>query len=222
MLSNEDAARIRVEETFRQEVRDELERTRAPRPDATAGREYARNLFANVISWYGSADTKAQVVLTLDGAFLAFLTGTVFAKPDDLEETLARFTPLTWWLLGAMALCLAASIACALLCLWSRLYWKSRSADRMDEYKVVAEDAATYVPERSWFFQDVRRLDPEQLVLWLEKADPGFELRALAAQAHELSRNVAKKHAWVNGGFVFAGCALVLFLAAGASYLASF
>ena len=34
---------------------------------------YSRRLYDDVLGWYRSADAKAQVVIRLDGAFLAFI-----------------------------------------------------------------------------------------------------------------------------------------------------
>ena len=47
--------------------------------------EYTRRVYESVLGWYKSADSKAQVILAIDGAFVAFLTGTIFVKPDDLH-----------------------------------------------------------------------------------------------------------------------------------------
>ena len=220
MLS-EDAARIRVEEVHGQEARSDLERGTPPPEEMDAAVEYARRLFESVMEWYGSADTKAQVVLTIDGAFLAFLTGSIFAEPADLAPILSRFTPAIWLLLALMSLCLTGSIACALLALWSRLHTPASTDRKLASLGVRTADASTYAPEAAWFFQLVRRLDREQFARRLATVDRAFEVRALAAQIHALSANVAKKHFWVNCGFVLAGCSLVLFLGAGVGYLAS-
>jgi hypothetical protein len=39
---------------------------------------YAQSLYTNVLDWYRSAESKAQVLLAIDGTFLAFLTGLIF------------------------------------------------------------------------------------------------------------------------------------------------
>ncbi len=82
------------------------------------------------------------------------------------------------------------------------------------------EEAATYDPSTTWFFQDLAGLDPEKLGRTLARADNDFAVRALAAQAVLLARRVVEKHRLVNRGFFFAGAVLVFFLAAAVSYVA--
>ena len=62
--------------------------------------EYSRRLYDDVLGWYRSADAKAQVVMGLDGAFLAFIAAGAFRKPEELASLFATFQPLTWRLLG--------------------------------------------------------------------------------------------------------------------------
>src|SRR5687768_15294422 len=83
---------------------------------------YIRTLFDHVIEWYKNADTKAQVLLTLDGAFLAFLINPIFQNPDTLASVVAKFGTTTWVFLALTCVSLTVSIASALTCLWSRLY----------------------------------------------------------------------------------------------------
>src|SRR5213593_1142530 len=137
---------------------------------------YVRRLYDNVLEWYRSADNKAQVVLGLDGAFLAFLAGAAFAKPDDLRVVVHGFTAVTWSLLAVMALCLLGSIAAAIHCLQSRLLTRS-DLDRL----VSPEDRATgnlspYRPEQSWFFQILAPLSLDRLRRTLQGVDAAFEI----------------------------------------------
>src|SRR5688572_10570160 len=73
--------------------------------------EYARRLYDDVLGWYRSAESKAQIVLGIDGAFLAFLTGAIFTKPDELNAKIQAFSPWTCTLLGLMTVCLLTSVA---------------------------------------------------------------------------------------------------------------
>jgi hypothetical protein len=84
--------------------------------------EYTRDLYKLVLDWYGNADTKAQILLTIDGAFLAFFTSSIFAKPEDLGFIIDKFWAGTWIFLGLMCICLVGSIVSALNCLRSRTY----------------------------------------------------------------------------------------------------
>lgn len=190
----------------------------AARPEAAL--DYARRLFENVTSWYRSADTKAQVILSIDGAFLAFLTGAMFADPGELRTMTAAFSAATWLLLALMTLALVGSIFSAIACLWSRIYSRRQVHRLFDRLGVDLLEEGSYAPEVMWFFQFVGHLDEDRFRNRLLAVDEAFEVGTLASQIRALSRNVAKKHLWVNAGFALAGCSLVLFLAAGVSYVA--
>ena|ERR1700736_159699 len=90
-------------------------------PQASHSLEYERRLLAFTLDWYRSADAKAQVLLTLDGVFVAFLTATVFKRPQDLKPILDRFGTDTWIFMTLMSLSLAGSMSSALWSLWSRI-----------------------------------------------------------------------------------------------------
>ena len=184
--------------------------------EGTTAVAYARRLYDDVLGWYVNADTKAQVVLTIDGAFLAFITSAIFGKPDDLKDLVERFSPLTWSLLTSMTACLIGSIVSALNCLRSRIYTSAELAALIGQ----PEDGGSYPPERMWFFQFVGALNDVRFLSTLRHVDAGFEIEAMAAQAQLLSRNVHEKHRAVNRGFVLGGATLVLFFLAGLSYMA--
>lgn len=184
-----------------------------------SSREYVRRLYDDVRGWYDNADSKAQVVVAIDGAFLAFLTGAIFAKPSDLRDVVGSFSIWTWFLLTLMTLCLCASVICAIWCLWSRIY----SKDRLQQFVHAAQqgmgESAHYVPKTMWFFQMVATLDEKRLRTTLHAVDGPFEIDAMASQIHILSGNVRTKHRLVNAGFVLAAATLILFFFAGLSYL---
>lgn len=183
--------------------------------------ENARRLYENVTAWYNAADTKAQIILTVDGAFIAVLGSTIFAEPSGVRELTAAFPPETWMLLLLMSLSLTGSIASALACLWSRLYRKKAVDEIFRTLGVDVRRAASYPPDVLWFFQFVRRLDRAQFQARLLQMDGRAEVTALGFQVSALSDRVTRKHRWVNAGFVLTGCSFVFFLAAGMFYLAS-
>jgi hypothetical protein len=185
----------------------------------TAALEYARRLFENITDWYNAADTKAQVILTIDGAFIAFLSSTLFAEPAKLRALSNAFSAGTWVLLLLMSLALTGSIASALACLWSRLYGNREIDDIFRQLGVDVHDAASYKPGVLWFFQFLRRLEGEHVETRLLQMDETGEVRALRFQITALSDNVMRKHKWVNAGFVLTGSSFVLFLAAGITYI---
>ncbi len=196
-----------------------------PGSTPTEGLDYARRLYVLILDWYKSADQKAQVLLTLDGVFLAFITGSVFVKQDDLVGMLERFTTYTWLFLAAMCLSLLASVASALACLWSRMHLLPSTREKtlrdLEARSTGDKDAWTFIypPQVMGFFQHIGWLEEDRFRRSLERVDQGFELRVLANQISTVSRNVTKKHLRVDVGFLCAGSSLVFFLASGVSYL---
>lgn len=181
--------------------------------------EYARRLYDDVRRWYDNADNKAQVVLAIDGAFLAFLTGAIFAKPDDLREVVGSFTGWTWSLLALMTLCLMASVMSVISCLWSRTYSASKLGEIVDAAQRERVDSAQYAPKVMWFFQMVASLEERRFRTTMDAVDASFEIETMASQIQILSTNVQTKHRYVNVGFVLAATTLILFFFAGLSYL---
>lgn len=188
------------------------------RADMTAV-EYARRLYDDVLGWYHSADAKAQVVLGLDGAFLAFVAAAAFQKPIDLTGLTAKFSPWTWGLLDLMAATLALSITSAIYCLWSRVYFRPAAAVDRIRAKSDGENTTEYPPGVMWFFQFISVLDRAVFRKTLVGVNASFEIEALASQIIALADNVRKKHLAANLGFAFAVVTLFLFAAAAASYV---
>lgn len=182
--------------------------------------DYARRLFANVLDWYKNADSKAQILLTIDGAFLSFLTGKVFVRREEIASIFQSFGPETWSALVLMALMLTLSIVAALSCLWSRVRFSDGPQQQLSHATSAAEDPAPYPAELIWFFGKIAGLDESRFVRRMHEVTPADEIAALASQVHALSKNVLNKHRRVNLGFVLTGLSLIFFLAAGASYLA--
>jgi hypothetical protein len=188
--------------------------------DFSPSLDYVRRVYTNNIDWYKNADTKAEIVLTLDGIFLAFVTSSIFVQQADLREILAYFTFGSWLFLGLMSLALAGSIFCAIACLWSRIslikYIKEKY---FAEHKTQVDQIEPYRPETTFFFQKISRLDPDLYQRRLLSVDQEFEIMALAADTHTLAGNVLEKHVWVDLSFILAGASLLSFLALGISYL---
>lgn len=184
--------------------------------------DYARRLFERIIDWYKTADSKAQIILTLDGAFLTFLTTSVFKNPDELSRIIQRFNFFTWLFLALMCVCLIASIISALMCLWSRVWLFSKRDAVLVKEKTRLKDAEKYSPNVMLFFKTISWLDHDKFQSQLADVDEKFEIKALASQSYLLSKRVNAKHFFVNLGFVLSGASLIFFLAGGISYLASF
>jgi hypothetical protein len=181
--------------------------------------EYARRIFDAALDWYKNADSKAQIILTLDGAFLAFLTDSIFRQQAELLRLLSQFGWETWLLLGLMCAALSGSILSAIICLWSRIDSREKLDEALREGGVDVKKAETYKPEYMYFFQFLSRLQASQLATRLSTLDQRFEIEALAHEIQILSGNVMKKHSWVNVGFALVGLSLLLFLSAAVSYV---
>lgn len=177
--------------------------------------EYARRLYDDVRRWYDSADTKAQVILALDGAFLTFLTSAIFGA----TELTGSFATLTWLLLAAMTVCLVVSMASAIYCLWPRIYSNAGLGEFVETAEREKGRSGLAAPETMWFFQMIAGLEKKPFRTTLESVDESFEMKAMASQIWILSGHVHKKHLAVNVGFVLAATTLILFLLAGLSHL---
>lgn len=193
-----------------------------PGPVTADAVDYARRLYELVINWYNNADAKAQVILTLDGAFLTFLTSSILGSPDDVAKIIAIFGTETWVFLILMGACLVASIASAMMCLLSRIFLLPQRDDIMRREKARVETAPKYSPNVMWFFQSISWLDHDKFKEQLKTVDKEFEVEALGSQIHLLAKKVTTKHRAVNWGFVFAGATLVCLLAVGVSYVVRF
>jgi hypothetical protein len=181
--------------------------------------KYTRRLYENVIGWYKNADFKAQVVLTLNGAFISFLTGSIFLKRSELSDLLSVIGPETFLLFAILAASIGISIIFALCCLYSR----HKSAEckkeiRGNTSKLGREDGG-YPPDFMWFFECIRHLDKNRFRVQLNTLDEKFEIDALANEISILSENVSKKHTWVNSSFVGFAVGLLAFLGMAISYV---
>lgn len=82
-------------------------------PTDARGVTYLRSVYANVFEWYKIADSKSQLILTLDGALITVATGLVLTSPGQLVAQERRFGWETWVFLTVSSLALTMSVACA-------------------------------------------------------------------------------------------------------------
>jgi hypothetical protein len=184
--------------------------------------DYSRRLYESVIDWYKNADSKAQIILTLDGAFLTFITSSIFKSPDELSKITQRFTFYTWLFLVLMCLCLVGSIIIALMCLWSRVFISAKRDEVLLLEKEKIKGSERYSPSLMLFFKTISWLDHDKFQAQLIGVDKEFEIKALASQSYLLSKRVYVKHLLSNAGFILAAASLMFFLAGGISYVAGF
>lgn len=194
-----------------------------PNTDLSDAVEYTRRIYDSNMDWYKNADTKAEIILSLDGIFLAFVISSIFMKQGDLLEILESFTVWTWLFFGLMFMALAGSILCAIACLWSRIPLTKRRRDQyLAKRNIRVDKQDTYLPEVTFFFQKISWLNSDLYQKLLLSTNKRFEIEALATDVHVLAGNVVKKHRLVDFGFFLTGISLLLFLAAGVSYLLAF
>ena len=188
--------------------------------DQYSALSYVHSLFSNELDWYKNADLKAQVLLTLDAAFLSFIAGSVFVKADDLNNIIDNFGGETWAFVAGMVVSLLGSIYTALACMRSRL---AESDDIRNHLEDIAQDAEFKLqqkPETMWFFGHIAQLeDRKRFQKRIEEFSKNDEIAALSSSIFVISRNVLRKHEWVNRGFLLAAVTLTLFLAAAVSYV---
>lgn len=183
--------------------------------------DYSRRLYERVIDWYKNADSKAQIILTLNGAFVAFLTSSIFKNPDELLKLTNKFSGFTWLFLSLMCVCLVGSIVSALMCLWSRIAFSAERDEMILSEIDNLKETGEYSPNLVLFFKTIAMLDAGKFQTQLTKIDTEFEIKALASQIYLLSKRVYAKHLLVNYGFAMVGGALIFFLLGGISYLAN-
>jgi Family of unknown function (DUF5706) len=179
----------------------------------TIGREYASKLYADVLGWYHSADSKAQAILGFDGALLAFLAATAFGAPDDIRE-LINASQLVHVLLWAMAASLLLSMVFAFICVWSRGHQASPTAATLAPARLPAEEM--------WFFQFIARHPRDRFLETLQAVDEAFEMQAVGHQVRTLAVNVRKKHFAVDVALAAAMCALLLLGIAAVAHLSHY
>jgi len=181
--------------------------------------EYSRLLYNDVKDWYKNADTKAQILLTFMGAFVTFLTGSVFVKGDDLLEITGYITPMIWIILITMVGTVTLSVISGLVCLWSRIplhryAWVEPENDGSDK-----EEQSPISGRQIGFFATLITVNKKRFKSHLQQIKPEDEVEIRLEQTYCFSRNVYKKHFFLDIGFVLAGVSVLLFLFAGALYI---
>lgn len=183
------------------------------RATAEAVTECARNIYQEARDWYKVAETKAQILLALDGAAITAISAAVFGKPGEVKAFVAE---LPWQSTAALclsALAFVASVFCAVVCVWSVVYTKGE----LD--KITGRPGSPDLrPDNLWFFQFHTRHDP-QAVLDALMADRLAEARSLLGNLPILGKSVARKHKAVNLGFALASVAVILLLWAAALFV---
>jgi hypothetical protein len=181
--------------------------------------EFARRLYESITSWYKETHGRAQIVLTVDGAFVTLLAGTIVGKPADMGATTSVFGPETWGALLLMALAFAVSGGCAI---WALIPLRLSSKKIEDDFRALLETdrAKQRDPPSSvmWYSQFIVRVRSEDFIDWVSRIDLEDERNALAQEIHILSHRLTHKYQGVFAAYAATGVALLMLLIAAADY----
>ncbi len=150
---------------------------RSPAEAVGAEVEYVRHVYASTREWYTVAETKAQLLLAVNGAFVTILFSVLFGKNGDVRSGASRFGPETWIFLSVSVLALVSAIACAALCLWSL---HGNAEKEFAHLGVDPGNPSSYRAEVLWYFGHLARLQPDAAVETLRRAGRQFEMQALS------------------------------------------
>ncbi|GAA1955751.1 hypothetical protein GCM10009798_13740 [Nocardioides panacihumi] len=197
--------------------------TGAATPNAAL--DYLRNCYAAALDWYKVADSKAQLIVTLNGLIVTVVTGTAFASPDELHRRLDGASHLALSALVVAAACVVAALVCAVLCLFSRL--DDRSLRRLHGFDADGRPNPL-TPQVAWWFGMIATLSTGRAAEGAERAkvmsdylmtaDDEFEVEALASQIVVLSQNTLGKHRWVDRGWLATVAGLIAIVLFGVFY----
>jgi hypothetical protein len=195
-----------------------MERQRRVRTPADIARvEYSRRVYDQAFSWYKTAESKAQLILTVNGAFVTIALSVLSGKSNGIGPSYSAPGPETWAFLGVAIACLAGAICSATMCLLSRHNHNIESD--FTRLRVKPGEKATYCPEALWYFGHLASLDFDHAVAALRGLGSGSEFLILTYNLVGLSRVVLRKHRLVNIGWLLTGVALLGLLGAAVSYL---
>ncbi|WP_433382114.1 hypothetical protein ACQPZX_18335 [Actinoplanes sp. CA-142083] len=184
---------------------------------APANLEYARRVYDRVIDWYKVAETKAQLILTVNGAFVTIAFGILTGSIADLRDSLDEWGALTWLFLTLTVVTISASIVCAALSLLSQ--HERHIRQDFKQLKIDPDREKTYRPEGAWYYGHIAKLRWEGVQSMLAGADEKFEVDVLTYHVHGLSQTVLRKHRLINAGWMLTAATLLSLVGAGASLL---
>jgi hypothetical protein len=172
-------------------------------------------MYASTRDWYTSAETKAQLLLAVNGAFITLLFGVLFSRLSNVRAGTDHFGVDTWAFTGVSITALAGAIVCAALSLWS-LHGKGEK--EFTSLKIDPSNPDSYRPEVLWYFGHVARLQSDAVAERLLRADRSFEAQVLTYHVIDLAWKVLRKYRWVNAGWILTALALIALAAAGTSF----
>lgn len=131
--------------------------------------EFAWRLHSSLQGWYATAEKKAQLILTFNGAFVTVLVGSIFGKVAEVQTVVKLFGPETWALLMISLFAPIGAIGCAVACLWSQ---HGTGKKDLAAFGVNVRDASTYPSAALWYFGHIAHLPAERLEERLRQVSP--------------------------------------------------
>lgn len=155
--------------------------------------EATEKIYQAVVDWYKSAETKAQIILTVLSSFIAFSTGVILSNPDSFKKTVALFNTWIYLALFIALVSIIYGLYASFMCLRSRLN-KTMSSEN--------SDMKAYPVQEMFFFGHHAGHKPDVLYHSLKNLTIEKQIEMLAYQITALSKNVVTKHEYVNRGFL--------------------
>jgi pycsar effector protein len=188
-----------------------------PQDPQVKGLDYARRVYEMVIDWYKTAEKKAQLLLTANGAFATILFGIVSSNPSGLQQFGVNSGAETWFFVTVAVTAFCGAVGFASAGLLSR----HRHNIQLDftRLDVRPEEPKTYKREAVWYFGHIASLQFGPTVDLLRTADPRMEFDSLTYNVVGLSRVVLRKHRLVNIGWMLTAVTVLAMTAAAASLI---
>ncbi len=179
--------------------------------------EYARRMYDRAIDWYKVAETKAQLLLTVNGAFVTVAFGLLSGSIEELRISLDAAGAFTWLFLTLAVASLSGSIAVAAATLLSQ--HRRHIREDFAQLAIDPQDRSTYRPESMWYFGHIAQLQWQGVQQVLRDADDDLEVKVLTYNIHGLAKAVLRKHRLINVGWLLTTTTLLSLIAAGVSLL---
>jgi hypothetical protein len=182
-----------------------------------AGLDYARRVYDRVIDWYKVAESKAQLLLTVNGAFAAVFFGFASGGLAGSRHIGRSSGVATWFLLATAILAFGGAVGFGAAGLLSR--HRKNIRDDFVRLEIRPDDPETYQADAAWYYGHLASLDFDHAVAFLRKADQRMEFEALTYNVVGLSHVVLRKHRLVNAGWQLTALAVLTMIATSLSIL---
>lgn len=199
--------------TLRGTLMSIVSRLRSGGPEVDA--EYVRRVYERAMDWYKVAESKAQLILTVNGLLVTLTFGAAAGHISDGRE-LAKVAGLETWCFFAIVVgALLGAVACAAACMWSRHGTNYKGTFAL--LGVNPADPTSYRPEVLWYFGDLAHLEMGSAADLISRADRKFEITALSYNVVHLARIVLRKHRFVNAGWALTALGIASLILGAAS-----